>query len=193
LARLVFSTRQRDDCFCKQAAFTILEIFTAIIVILILVTLMLPAYDTIRSRTDKVACMNNLRQLYVATGAYIQEYNQWPQINPSLIKGGSNAYDEAWIEALMPFGVSRASWICPTIERNLGGPDYTQQANYRTDYIAMPFDNKRMTPFKWPTSPWFVERGNAHGNGNLIMQTNGAIVELSQMNNMPQPTGLPTP
>jgi len=170
-----------------------MEIFSAIVIILILLTLMLPAYDSIRSRMDKVACSNNLRQLYVAVGAYIQDYNQWPQISPQLMKASNNAYDEAWIEALTPFGVSRASWICPTIERNMGGIDYTQQANYRTDYIAMPFDNKRMTPFKWPTSPWFVERGTVHGNGNLLIQTNGAVVELTQMNNTPQPTGLPSP
>jgi hypothetical protein len=170
-----------------------MEIFTALVVILILVTLMLPAYDTIRARMDKVACSNNLRQLYVAAGAYIQEYNEWPQIDPQLMKAANNAYDEAWIEAFMPFGVERGTWICPTIERNLGGPDYTQKANYRTDYIAMPFDNKRITPFKWATSPWFVERGNVHGNGNLVVQANGAVLELTQMNLTPQPTGMPTP
>jgi type II secretory pathway pseudopilin PulG len=193
LAPFAFSIRQRGGCIHRLAAFTLIEIFSAIVIILILITLLLPAYDTIRARMDKVACMNNLRQLYVAGGAYIQEYGQWPQIDPHLLKQQDGAYDEAWIETFVPFGVTRTSWICPTIERDLGGPDYTQKANYRTDYIAMPFDTKHLTPYKWPTSPWFVERGNVHGNGNLLVQSNGAVVELTQLNNTPQPTGLPSP
>jgi len=130
---------------------------------------------------DKVTCTNNLRQLYVAANSYIQDHGSWPQVNPALQKQPNNAYGEAWVQAFMPFGVGRASWICPTTERLLGGLDYTQPENYRTDYLAMPFDLKRMTPFKWATYPWFVERGNPHGNGNLMVQTNGVVAELSQL------------
>jgi hypothetical protein len=81
----------------------------------------------------------------------------------------------------MPFGAGRASWICPTTERELGGLDYTQLQNHRSDYVAMPFDIKRMTPFRWAAYPWFVEVGNPHGNGNLMVETNGAVVELEQI------------
>jgi type II secretory pathway pseudopilin PulG len=169
--------------------FTILEIFTCIVVILILATLLVPAYDQVRVRLEKAACANNLRQLYVAGSAYVQEYGHWPQVNPILMRSTTHAYDEAWIEDFIPYGVGRASWICPTIERDLGGPDYTQPANYRADYIAMPFDSNRLTPFKWTTAPWFVERGNVHGNGNLVIQSNGAVVELVQVQPPTQPGG----
>jgi len=154
---------------------------TALVVIMILITLLIPGYEVVRMRLEKAACANNLRQLYVAANSYVQEYGRWPQVNPALLKAPNNAYDEAWIEALIPFGVGRASWICPTIERDLGGADYTQVTNYRADYVAMPFDMKHLTPFQWPTAPWFVERGNVHGNGNLVMQSNGAVVELVQL------------
>ncbi len=149
--------------------------------IMILFTLLVPAYEQVRIRTDKVNCMNNLRQLYVGANAYVQEYGSWPQVNPVLAQSGMNAYEEAWIEDFLPFGIGRGTWICPTIQRELGGPDYTQSANYRADYFAMPFDARHVTPFSWPTYPWFVERGNVHGNGNLIIQSNGQVVELSQM------------
>jgi hypothetical protein len=151
------------------------------VVIMILITLLIPAYETVRMRVDKVACTNNLRQLYVGANSYIQEYGHWPQVNPALLQAANNAYDEAWIEDFMPFGVSRGTWICPTMERDLGGPDYTQLGNYRSDYIAMPFDMKHTTPFRWNTAPWFAERGNVHGNGNLLIQSNGAVVELIQL------------
>jgi type II secretory pathway pseudopilin PulG len=161
--------------------FTLIEIFAVIVLIMILVALLVPAYEQVRMRTDKVNCINNLRQLHVGASAYVQEYGSWPQVNPMLAQPGSTAYEEVWIEDFLPFGVGRGTWICPTMERELGGPDYTQPANYRADYYAMPFDTKHITPFRQPTFPWFVERGNVHGNGNLVMQSNGAVRELDQM------------
>jgi hypothetical protein len=74
----------------------------------------------------------------------------------------------------------------------MGGPDYTQPDNYRADYVAMAYDIKRNTPYQWPTFPWFVERGNVHGNGNLIVEANGAVVEMSSMV-ATQPGASPTP
>jgi len=158
--------------------FTLLEIATAILVIAILVTLLIPALEQVKARLEKISCTNNLRQLYVGAAAYMQEYSQWPQVNPALLQQPNNAYDEAWIEDFMPFGIGRGTWICPTIQREIGAPDYTQPANHRADYIAMPFDNKPRTPYQWSAAPWFVERGNVHGNGNLVIESNGAVVEL---------------
>ncbi len=161
--------------------YSLLELCTTIAVICIIATLLVPAYEVVRMRLDKASCMNNLRELYVGGNAYLQEYEHWPQVNPALLEGGnSSTYDEAWIEALLPFGVNRINWICPTVERDLGGPDYTQPANYRTDYVAMPFDSKNYTPYRWPFYPWFVERGNVHGNGNLMILANGAVTELGE-------------
>jgi hypothetical protein len=59
----------------------------------------------------------------------------------------------------------------------MGNPNISTKEDTRVDYLAMPFDANRATPFKWSTHPWFVERGNVHGNGNLIIFTNGAIRE----------------
>ncbi len=32
-----------------------------------------------------------------------------------------------------------------------------------------------MTPYKWPSMPWFVEIGNCHGNGALAIFTDGSV------------------
>src|ERR1700730_521281 len=35
-----------------------------------------------------------------------------------------------------------------------------------------------MTPHEWPTQPWFIETGDVHGTGNLIVFTDGSISDL---------------
>jgi type II secretory pathway pseudopilin PulG len=165
----------------SSSGFTLLEICTALVIIFILATLLIPALEMIRMRMEKASCINNLRQLYVAANGYMQDHGHWPQVNPALLHQPDRAYDEAWIEDFMPYGLARLNWICPTMQRDLGGPDYTQPANYRADYVAMPFDSKRMTPYKLPFYPWFVERGNPHGGGNLMVLANGSATELSQI------------
>ena len=39
----------------------------------------------------------------------------------------------------------------------------------------MSFDDKPTTPHKWPRQPWFIETANVHGNGNLIIFTDGSV------------------
>jgi len=158
-----------------------MELATAVAVISILAVLIYPAYNQIRSRIERVNCSSNLHQLYVGAAAYYQQYRQWPQVNPALLNAPNHAYDEAWIEAYLPFGVTRQTWICPTIQRALGAPDYTQPQNYRTDYIAMPYDSKPLTPTTWPSQPWFAERGNVHGTGNLVILANGSVTDLDSL------------
>jgi len=159
-----------------------MELTTAIAIVFILAVLSFPAIEQVRSRVERVNCTNNLHQLYVGASGYLQENRHWPQINPALLSGPNNAYDEAWIEAYLPFGVARQTWICPTIQRSLGNPDYTQPQNYRADYISMPFDSKPLTPTTWPSQPWFAERGNVHGTGNLLILANGSVTDLESIN-----------
>jgi hypothetical protein len=158
-----------------------MEISTAIAVIAILAVLSFPAYEQVRSRVERVNCTSNLHQLYVGADAYYQQYKHWPQVDPALMHAPNHAYDEAWIEAYLPFGITRSCWICPTIQRELGGPDYTQQQFYRADYLAMPYDSKPLTPTRWPSQPWFAERGNVHGNGNLVILANGSVTDLESI------------
>ena len=87
-------------------------------------------------------------------------------------------FAQAWITALAPFGPTRATWICPTIQNLLRNPSYDTSGNARIDYMPMQFDAKPTTPHQWPRQPWFVETADVHGNGNLIVFTDGSISDL---------------
>lgn len=161
-----------------QHSYTLLEVLTVIIVIAILAGLTIPVISMLRARAQRFQCSANLHSLYVGTNLFLQENGSWPQIPRSSSETGAEEYAKAWIGALAPFGVDAKAWICPTIQGLLQNPDYSNATDARIDYIPMPFDDKPTTPHEWPRAPWFVERGDVHGNGNLIIFTDGSISDL---------------
>jgi prepilin-type N-terminal cleavage/methylation domain-containing protein len=165
----------------RRRGFTLLELMTVIVVIGILAVMLVGATEKVRSRIEKFRCSGNLRTLHVAVNAYVQQNGQWPQINTALAKNQSFAYADAWIKALEPFGAARGAWLCPTLRRTWGEPDFKTPETSRTDYMPTPFDSKQFTPFKWSRQPWFIEKGDLHGNGNLMIFPDGHIAELNEM------------
>lgn len=159
----------------KTSGFSVIELAVAVVVIAILVTLSLPVIGKMRARAQRLQCMANLRSLYLGAELYLQNNGSWPQIRASGADDNSADYANAWIMALTPFNVGRSSWICPTMQEILEQPDYSTPEHARVDYFAMPFGDKPDAPHRRPDQPWFVERRDVHGGGNLIIFTDGSI------------------
>jgi prepilin-type N-terminal cleavage/methylation domain-containing protein len=162
-----------------NAGFTLLELLIVLVIIAILSILLLPAISAFRARAQRVQCMANLRSLYTATELFIQQNGSWPQITMSDSDSAEEEYAKAWIDALAPFGPTQKTWICPTVQNLLSNPDLSDPSNVRVDYGATTFDDKPTSPHEWPRQPWFAEVGNVHGNGNLIIFTDGSISDLN--------------
>lgn len=169
----------------RNGAFTLLEVLVVLFIVAILVTLTLPVISKLHARAQRAQCSANLKSLYVAADLYLQENGSWPQI-PRSAGSAPEEYAEAWITALSPFGPTRKTWICPTIQNLMENPDYATSATARVDYIATPFDDKPATPHRWPRQPWFAERADVHGHGNLIIFTDGSIGDLKSL--LPAPS-----
>jgi prepilin-type N-terminal cleavage/methylation domain-containing protein len=193
--RLHRALLHRFGCSSKvkrfDRTFTLLELLVVLVIIGILVTLSLPVISGMRARAQRAQCTANLRSLYVATESYIQQNGSWPQIPISDSDAAEQEYALAWIAALKPFGPTQQTWICPTIQNLSGNPDLSNPDNVRIDYIATSFDDKPTTPHQWPRQPWFGEVGDVHGNGNLIVFTDGSISDLKTVAGRVAPA--PTP
>lgn len=163
-----------------RAGFTLLELLIVLAIIAILGTLLIPVYGHLRDRAQKIQCMANLRSLYVAADVYVQRNGHWPQIYLKNYASGQD-FANAWIAALEPFGPDRKTWICPTIQSYLHNPDYITPSHARIDYVSTGFDDKATSPHQWPRQPWFIETGDVHGNGNLIIFTDGSIAEAKDV------------
>lgn len=160
---------------------TLVEILIALGILLILGAIIVPVVQKVQSRSEMIRCSQNLRNLHVALSLYIKEEGHWPQI-PSELISQPQAYGEAWMETLEPYGLSEKSWLCPTISRTLqettfADPDQKPMIHY----TPTAFDKNPLTPFRWATQPWALEIGSVHGQGALVIFPDGSVEPLNRV------------
>jgi competence protein ComGC len=172
------SSRERAGARLDRAAgVTLLELVTVMLIVTIIGLMLLPVVNTIENRVARVKCVSNLKSLHVGANLYVQEHRSWPQIKTQSRPQQDIATE--WIARLQPYGIQQINWVCPTIQKLLGAPDLTDPNNVRIDYTSTPFDPNPQTPYRWTNQPWFVENGDMHGNGNLIIFADGHVQELN--------------
>ncbi len=145
-------------------------------IIAVLTAMIIPLHNKVRGQMEKANCASNLRSLQLAAAAYVQDEKTWPAI--STVGLGGEEYTQQWYEALEPYGVSWETWWCPTVTR-LGGWSRQQSIdNVRADYIGAKFSKGEFKPYQYSVQPWFAEKANVHGNGQLLVFPDGSVKEL---------------
>ena len=172
----------------RRQAFTLVEIMVTVAIISVLALISVGAYTKYLAYADNAACIMRMKDVGAGLANYTLSRGEWPQCPESLETVEEEKVWEWWINKLEPYGGAPVAWLCPADERmrkQAFKRDGTPREKYEGTYIPTYFDTGADTPFKW-TTPWLVERGAYHPNGQNILLSNRSIVPFKNPVSRPQ-------
>ncbi|MBI4663881.1 MAG: type II secretion system protein [Verrucomicrobia bacterium] len=120
----------------RLGGFTLIELLVVIAIIAILAGMLLPALAKSKTKAQGIFCMNNTKQLMLATHQYTLDFNEYYWPNPDdgnttpgwnwcpgqAGRGGGQEFNSDILEdptrsLLVPFGASRQQFHCPADRR----------------------------------------------------------------------------
>ena len=132
-----------------KRAFTLIELLVVIAIIAILAALLLPVLARAKDRARTNYCVNNCRQLAIASHLYLTDNND--KFCDSSVVRGDNVTRRAWFNLLSPYTGSTNLLLCPAFQIKANA---IVASNYPTAPADAAFSNYGLNfqvgGFDWP-------------------------------------------
>ena len=163
-----------------RSGVTLVEVLVCLAIIGVLMSLLLPAVQTVRERARVMTCANNLRQLGLAMHSFESTYGQFPPLLPNYIQPGYSPFQFRYLVSphfnLLPYvdGSAIQSAI------NLDGDVWNLSSDPPTSSQNMSAINVRIPVFLCPSDHGTVGATN-------YMMCHGTSTDVHTTPNVPVP------